>query len=49
MVWTTTPWTLPANVAAAVKPDAEYGLHEDGEWMAVERYPDAKYVRKVAR
>src|SRR5438067_467194 len=25
-VWTTTPWTLPANVAAAVKPDAEYGL-----------------------
>ena len=26
VVWTTTPWTLPANVAAAVKPDAEYGL-----------------------
>src|SRR6266852_8152323 len=24
VVWTTTPWTLPANVAAAVKPDAEY-------------------------
>ena len=47
VVWTTTPWTLPANVAAAVKPDAEYGLHEDGEWTAVERYPDAKYVRKV--
>ena len=23
-VWTTTPWTLPANVAAAVNPDAEY-------------------------
>ena len=22
-VWTTTPWTLPANVAAAVNPDAE--------------------------
>ena len=31
VVWTTTPWTLPANVAAAVKPDAEYGLR-DGEW-----------------
>ena len=30
VVWTTTPWTLPANVAAAVKPDAEYGLTEDG-------------------
>ena len=35
VVWTTTPWTLPANVAAAVKPDAEYGLLETGEWVAV--------------
>ncbi|HEY6836581.1 MAG TPA: isoleucine--tRNA ligase [Gaiellaceae bacterium] len=32
VVWTTTPWTLPANVAAAVKPDAQYVLHEDGGW-----------------
>ncbi len=24
VVWTTTPWTLPANVAAAVDPDADY-------------------------
>ena len=33
VVWTTTPWTLPANVAAAVKPDAEYVLHDDdGGW-----------------
>jgi isoleucyl-tRNA synthetase len=31
VVWTTTPWTLPANVAAAVRPDAEYGL-ANGEW-----------------
>jgi isoleucyl-tRNA synthetase len=36
VIWTTTPWTLPANVAAAVKPDAEYGLR-DGDWgLAVE-------------
>ena len=35
MIWTTTPWTLPANVAAAVKPDAEYGRRENGEWVAV--------------
>ena len=35
VVWTTTPWTLPANVAAAVKPDAEYGRREKGEWVAV--------------
>ena len=38
-IWTTTPWTLPANVAAAVKPDAEYGLRPNGEWVAVARYP----------
>ena len=35
VVWTTTPWTLPANVAAAVKPDAEYGLR-DGGWRLAE-------------
>ncbi|MEO5575604.1 MAG: class I tRNA ligase family protein, partial [Gaiellaceae bacterium] len=42
VIWTTTPWTVPANVAAAVKPDAEYGLRENGEWVAVERFPDEK-------
>jgi isoleucyl-tRNA synthetase len=26
MIWTTTPWTLPANLAVAVAPNAEYGL-----------------------
>jgi isoleucyl-tRNA synthetase len=28
LAWTTTPWTLPANVALAVKPDATYVLAE---------------------
>src|ERR671936_2065732 len=36
VVWTTTPWTLPANVASAVKPDAEYGLRDGGWRLAVE-------------
>jgi isoleucyl-tRNA synthetase len=27
LIWTTTPWTLPANVAIALKPDADYGLY----------------------
>ncbi len=27
VVWTTTPWTLPSNVAAAVHPDLEYGAY----------------------
>jgi isoleucyl-tRNA synthetase len=47
LIWTTTPWTLPANVAAAVNPDAEYGLRETGEWVAVARYPDERFVRRV--
>ena len=47
VVWTTTPWTLPANVAAAVKPDAEYGLTAEGDWWAVERNPDAAFVRRA--
>jgi isoleucyl-tRNA synthetase len=29
LVWTTTPWTLPANVAAAVDPDGEYVTVDD--------------------
>ncbi len=28
LAWTTTPWTLPANVALAVRSDATYGLFE---------------------
>lgn len=37
VIWTTTPWTLPANVAAAVHPDADYGRLANGDWMAVAR------------
>jgi len=37
VIWTTTPWTLPANVAAAVAPDAQYGRLANGDWMAVQR------------
>ena len=47
VIWTTTPWTLPANVAAAVKPDAEYGLTADGRWIAVAVASDEKFVRKA--
>ncbi len=37
LVWTTTPWTLTSNVAAAVHPDLPYLLLEQGEhrfWLA---------------
>jgi isoleucyl-tRNA synthetase len=47
VIWTTTPWTVPANVAAAVKPDAEYGRNDVGEWVAVARYPDEHFEERV--
>ncbi len=28
MIWTTTPWTLPANLAVAVNPTHAYGLYQ---------------------
>ncbi|MDA1241196.1 MAG: isoleucine--tRNA ligase [Chloroflexi bacterium] len=34
LAWTTTPWTLPSNVAAAVAPDAEYAVvRHEGELL----------------
>ncbi|MDO4611945.1 MAG: isoleucine--tRNA ligase [Candidatus Saccharibacteria bacterium] len=36
LAWTTTPWTLPANLALAVHPDLEYGVYAvDGEKLVV--------------
>src|SRR5215469_16131590 len=33
LIWTTTPWTLPANVAAAVNPELEYAkVEQDGAY-----------------
>ncbi len=28
VIWTTTPWTLPANMAVCLHPDLEYGLYQ---------------------
>ncbi|HEX2120685.1 MAG TPA: isoleucine--tRNA ligase, partial [Thermoanaerobaculia bacterium] len=42
VIWTTTPWTLPANLAIAVKPEFEYSVVEhDGEnyFLATELVP----------
>jgi isoleucyl-tRNA synthetase len=35
VIWTTTPWTLPANVAIAVKAEAAYGLYQVGDELVV--------------
>jgi isoleucyl-tRNA synthetase len=47
VIWTTTPWTLPANVAAAVNPAAEYGLRSNGEWVATARYPGEEFSGRM--
>ncbi|HZD22777.1 MAG TPA: class I tRNA ligase family protein, partial [Acidimicrobiia bacterium] len=44
VIWTTTPWTLPANVAAVVHPDHTYGRRSNGEWVAVERFPEEEFI-----
>ncbi len=36
VIWTTTPWTLPANLAAAVAPEVTYArVRHDGETLIV--------------
>ncbi|MGZ8831348.1 MAG: isoleucine--tRNA ligase, partial [Thermoanaerobaculia bacterium] len=48
LAWTTTPWTLPANVALAVAPGVEYSrLEGNGEsvWLATEAV--SRYEREL--
>jgi len=48
LVWTTTPWTLAANVAAAVNPDLTYAkVEQDGEYyyIAEDLLPVLKALR----
>jgi isoleucyl-tRNA synthetase len=53
LVWTTTPWTLPSNLALCVREDLDYAILErDGEqWVladaAIERY--ARELRGFTR
>jgi isoleucyl-tRNA synthetase len=55
LIWTTTPWTLPANLGAAIDPDATYVRAEAGDesFVLAERLvakvlgDDAKVVERV--
>ncbi len=38
VIWTTTPWTLPANSGIAIHPDEMYVLTSDGHIVAEARY-----------
>jgi len=40
VIWTTTPWTLPANVGISLNPDETYCLSSDGKIVAQSRYEE---------
>ncbi len=48
LIWTTTPWTLPANVAIAVHPDETYAVVEAGGARFVVAEKLAEGVAKAA-
>ena len=48
LAWTTTPWTLPSNLALAVGPDVNYAVFErDGERYILARDRLAAYEREL--
>ncbi len=50
VAWTTTPWTLPGNVALVVKAEAEYGVYEvDGERLVLATALGEKLLGEGAR
>ncbi len=48
VIWTTTPWTLPANTGIALNPDIDYVLTTDGYIVAKDLYEDLKEKGVVA-
>ena len=48
LAWTTTPWTLPSNLALAVGPDLDYAvLEEDGEHFVLGAATVEKYAPQL--
>ena len=43
VIWTTTPWTMPANLAICVNPDFDYGVYktEKGKFVFLKELKDA--------
>ncbi|HET6703713.1 isoleucine--tRNA ligase [Amycolatopsis sp.] len=48
LIWTTTPWTLPSNLATAVHPDVQYVVVEkDGQRFLLAEARVAAYAREL--
>ena len=52
VIWTTTPWTIPANLAVAIHPDVDYAAVETGQGdvliMAERLVPVCMEIFKIA-
>ena len=49
LAWTTTPWTLPSNLALAVGPEIEYAVMEETDHAVHPRRGTAGFVREGTR
>jgi len=50
VIWTTTPWTLPANLMIALDPKAPYGIYEaDGELLLVAQALSEHVAQKLGK
>jgi isoleucyl-tRNA synthetase len=48
LAWTTTPWTLPSNLALAVGPEIDYAvLHKDGDYVVIGDAARAAYRKEL--
>lgn len=46
VIWTTTPWTIPANQAVSFNPEISYGLYQVTDVMSEEELGFAPYVKR---
>ena len=48
LAWTTTPWTLPSNLALAVGPEIDYAIYEkDGERVVLAAEAGERYEKEL--
>ena len=51
LAWTTTPWTLPSNLALAVGPEVDYAIvarPDEGDFVVLGAEAVARYTRELA-
>ncbi len=50
VIWTTTPWTIPSNLAISLHPDFEYGLYEfEGAYYVIATELLSAFVKDIEK